>query len=304
MFGLTPLRRTYAAAVRDLSSPRPEVRASAAHDLGLVGDASPREAADTLAPLLGEPHAAVRGAVLQALAILAARHLVDAMAARLEDPDSEVRQVAAMAIAEVGGDRALAHLRAAMRHTHPEVRFQALLGIIEMDPGEGLGVAIAALESDDPWIASEAATQIGDLLGPDRSCGMNPSRQRRPGVEACVRAVAVEALAALLDSPQDRVVVTAAIALGRAGDPRAVPALSHFVLGRRAVAGDDVADLLRDAMDALAAAPKEVAGEARAALESMASRVLPTVRRRLARETLAALDARTSSAGAHGRGQS
>ena len=60
MFQPSPLRRTYAAALRDLTSSKPAVRAAAAADLLAVGADTPRAAADALAPLLADRDAAVR----------------------------------------------------------------------------------------------------------------------------------------------------------------------------------------------------------------------------------------------------
>ena len=62
MFQPSPLRRTYAAALRDLTSAKPAVRASAAADLLAVGTDTPRAAADALAPLLDDRDAAARTA--------------------------------------------------------------------------------------------------------------------------------------------------------------------------------------------------------------------------------------------------
>jgi HEAT repeat protein len=167
MFAPPPLRRTYEAAVRDLQSTRADVRASAARDLGLVGDAHPREAADALAPLIDDGDANVRSAALTSLGQLAARHLLDRIHPRFDDTDSRVRQMAVVAVAETGGERALTLLREGLKHTQADVRYQCLLGVLSINAREGFAVALDALTHDDPWIAAEAAEQIGRLIALD-----------------------------------------------------------------------------------------------------------------------------------------
>ncbi|MBK6531164.1 MAG: HEAT repeat domain-containing protein [Deltaproteobacteria bacterium] len=180
MFQPSPLRRTYAAALRDLTSSKPSVRASAAADLLSVGTDTPRAAADALAPLLDDRDSSVRTAALTTLGALDARHLLDAIAARLDDGESTVRQMAAVALSDLGGERALDALRGALRHRHDDVRYQALLGIVRASPSEGFAVALEAVDDADPWIASEGAEQLGYLLDPqvDPPFELSPGRAR------------------------------------------------------------------------------------------------------------------------------
>ncbi|MEZ4405543.1 MAG: HEAT repeat domain-containing protein [Polyangiales bacterium] len=287
MFAPSPLRRTFAAALRDLSSSKAAVRASAARDLAVAGADDPRSAADALSPLVDDADVAVRVAALDAMGTLDARHLIDHVVRRLDDGESEVRQTAAIALGSLGGERALDALRAALRHRHADVRYQALLGLMQLAPSEGVEVAREALDSDDLWIASEGAEQLGRLLADPRTT-WSPER----------RSLAVEALAARSGDPRPRVALLASMSLLRAGDPRGFAVVARFVQGGVAPEGDDGAYLLSDALELLgeAAAPDDVA-TARDALERHAWRALPSPTRAAARAALARLgDARAVAA--------
>ncbi|MFO0608575.1 MAG: HEAT repeat domain-containing protein [Polyangiales bacterium] len=281
MFGLTPLRRTFDAALRDLRSPRAEVRASAAHDLGLVGDEDPRRAADAVAPLADDDSSDVRGAALTALGVLRARQHVERIAARLEDGDSTVRQLAAMALAEVGGERALAALRSAATSPRADVRFQGLLGVLALDAGAGFPLALDALAGSDAWIASEAAEQLGRLFAAD------PEARTENALGEAERARALEGLRAHLDDADARVAVAAAMALLRAGDEAGGPRVCAFVRTVGTVAGRELRDLAVDAIELLGGVSGEARERAREALTAVAWRVVPTPERAAARAALA-----------------
>lgn len=283
MFGLPPLRRNYDAAVRDLRSSKPEVRASAAHDLGMVGDEHPRAAADALAPLLDDTYSDVRRAALAALGTLGARHLSDRIADRMEDGDSDVRQHAVVALAEVGGARALELLKRSLQSNYADVRYQSLLGVLSLDAREGFAAAIDALASDDPWIASEAAEQIGRLFATD------PDHRTENSLGATERTRALEALRTELDDPAQRVVVTCTIALARMGETDTLRALCDFVRSPRAVDGADREALVVEAIDLLGAVTGEAVRDAREALSVVAWRVIPSPERNVARAALARL---------------
>jgi HEAT repeat protein len=281
MFGLTPLRRNFDAALRDLRSPKPEVRASAAHDLGLVGDEDPRRAAEAVAPLVDDTHADVRGAALSALGILRARQHVERIASRIDDGDSTVRQLAVVALAEVGGDRALQALRDAATSPHPDVRYQGLLGVLSLDAREGFQLSLDALASDDPWIASEAAEQLGRLFARDPD-----ERTANPlGPEQRERAFA--ALRGRVEGAVARVAVASAMALLRAGDDDAAPRVCAFVTATMTVDGADRQDLAVDAIELLGAVTGAHREAARQALATVAWRVIPTPERAAARAALA-----------------
>ncbi len=283
MFGLPPLRRNYDAAVRDLRSPRPEVRASAAHDLGMVGDVDPRAAADALAPLLDDTWSEVRAAALRALGTLRARHLSDRIADRMDDGDSDVRQLAAVALAEVGGGRALELLKTSLDSPYADVRYQSLLGVLSLDAREGFDAALAALAHDDPWIASEAAEQLGRLFAVD------PEHRTENNLDDGARSRALAALHAELDDPAQRVVVAASIAIARMGETDTLEALGEFIRSPRAVEGADREALVVEAIELLGAVEGAPVTKAREALSTVAWRVIPSPERNAARAALARL---------------
>lgn len=279
MFLPSPLRRTYAAALRDLTSAKPAVRASAAADLLSVGTDTPRASADALAPLLDDRDSSVRTAALTTLGALDARHLLDAIAARLDDAESTVRQMAAVALSDLGGDRALEALREALRHRHDDVRYQALLGIVRASPAEGFLVALEALDDADPWIASEGAEQLGYLLDPQRDPPVElAAADRERGLDALRRASDDR------DAARTRVSVLASIARVRAGDEAAVEPVTAFARGELTIPGKDSSELRLDAIDALGSVRHHPA--ARAVLERLARSILPTPARAHARLAL------------------
>jgi HEAT repeat protein len=287
VFGLAPLRRTFDAALRDLSSPRSAVRASAVHDLGLVGDDDPRRAAEAIAPLVDDPAAEVRGAALTALGVLRARQHVERIAARVTDDDSTVRQLATVALAEVGGERALAALRVAADSPLPDVRYQGLLGVLALAPREGFELALAALDRDDPWIAAEAAEQLGRVGAEGPEDALDEGARGRAGA----------ALARRVEGPDARVALAAAMALLRLGDePRGARRVTEYVRTVGTVAGQALGDLGLDAIELLGGLRGEARGAACEALARVAWRVVPTPERAAARASLARLGDERASA--------
>ena len=279
MFTPSPLRRTYAAALRDLRSSKSAVRAAAAQDLLGVGTTDAREAADALVPLLADAEGSVRAAAVTTLGGLDARHLLDAIAARLDDADSTVRQMAAVALSDLGGDRALAALRTALAHAQHDVRYQALLGVVRASPAEGFDTALGLLDDDDPWIAAEAAEQLGYLLdgGPDGS--FTPDDEARARAVTSLRRACEDGSA-----ERPRLRALASIARVRGRDLDALAAVAEIALGRATVPGADGSELRLDAIDALGAVRAETT--ARETLERLARSVLPTPARTHARMAL------------------
>ncbi|MEZ4394991.1 MAG: HEAT repeat domain-containing protein [Polyangiales bacterium] len=285
MFTPPPLRRNYAAALRDLRSQKATVREAAAQDLSVVGSSNARESADALAPLVDDLNAKVRVAALHALGALDARHLLDAIERALDDGDSEVRQAAVITLADIGGERARAAIERALGHGQNDVRYQALLGLCKVAPAHGVDAALELLRSDDLWIAAEAAEQIGLLSE------LNPELfddERRARV--------CEALSETLDEDRPaRIGVAAALSLARLGVSKAFPALIRFVRGERLIEGQDAGMLTQDACDVLGSAPAEHADAARAALSMHAWKVVPSMTRTLARASLARLGDRKAT---------
>src|SRR5690606_27206850 len=131
MFQLPPLPRTIDAARRDLASPKAEVRADAARDLGQPGQhaADLDRRVELLAGALGDEQPLVRRAVVLALADLGAKQALPALLGLLADPDLRVRQMVVLALgelAEPGDAEVSGRLLALTRAGDPAVRYQAI----------------------------------------------------------------------------------------------------------------------------------------------------------------------------------
>jgi len=282
MFTPSPLRRNLEAAIRDLRSTRADVRASSARDLSIAGQDDPRRAADALVVVFDDATPDVRAAALHAAGALRAEHHLDAVSRAVDDGDATVRQQAVIALGEIGGTHATARLREAVRSERGDVRFQALIALSTAAPNEGVDCAIAALGDDDAWVAAEAATQLGLVLGGERA--------ERHAVDPAVLARAREALRPRLDHSSPRVALSAAMSLARLGDSRGLETMVAFIAGRSSVEGEDASELRIDVIELLGAV-----GDAstREALHEFAWRWAPTLERAVARAALARLgDAR------------
>jgi HEAT repeat protein len=285
MFTPTPLRRTLAAAIRDLSSQKDEVRASAARDLAVAGQDDAVAAGEALVAVLGDASAAVRAEAVLALGAIGARSSIDDVAKLVDDSQTMVRQYAVLALAQLGGDRARELLDDAWKRSEPDVRFQALLGMAMVDPKRALDLCLESAGDDDSWVASEAALQLGQLFVEEHGDGM------AAWATEADRARAREKLRGLLAAASSRVALCAAMALARLDDERGRDVIVRFVKRESALeASDDENDLRAEAIEQLG----RVGGDAaRAALEPIAWRMLPSVDRELARAALARMgDAR------------
>lgn len=246
MFGLPALPRTFAASLRDLASAKPEVRASAAGDLGRrlaelargrardgadgrAGDeAASADRAAGLAALgraLDDDAAAVRAAA--AIALADAGEGAEAHLPRLlvlvEDDHGHVRQMALNALGEIGDARAVPRLRRALADERPEVRYQAIiafgrLAARSVDLADELADALARAALDD----DDAIAHIALRVAEERlDAGDAPS----PALLARARRK--------LDGPPASVALAAAILLAKAGDAVGHPLLLAAVRGDR-----------------------------------------------------------------------
>jgi HEAT repeat protein len=285
MFTPTPLRRTLAAAIRDLASQKAEVRASAARDLAVAGHDDPVAAGDALAAVLGDASPAVRAEAALAIGAVGARAHIDAVATLVDDGETMVRQYAVLAVAQLGGDRARELLHAAWHRGEPDVRFQALLGMVTLDPERALDLCLESAADGDPWVASEAALQLGHLFRGD------DDEDLATWATEADRARAREKLRGLSNAGATRVAVCAAMALARLDDERGRDVIAKFVKRETVLEGsDDENDLRAEAIEQLG----RLGGDAaRSALEPIAWRMFTSVERDLARAALARMgDAR------------
>lgn len=199
---------TFEAALRDLGSPRPAVRAQAAHALGdVTAPAERARAVRALIQALGDLRFEVRVEAALALGELGSEDAVSALVARFEDGAAAVRQAAIIALGRLGLASAFEPVARALAEGTPDVRFQAATSLAELDAARAAGPLLTALADSDGEVVGAVAVALGAI------------GERR----------AVAPLAALLDSwsrPETRFDI--AYALADLGDVRAVETLGGF----------------------------------------------------------------------------
>jgi HEAT repeat protein len=155
VFGLSPLPRTLAAALRDARDPKPMVRISAVRDLArLAGNGSHSAALGLLGSVLREDSvAAVRAEAALAIADARAEECTDALVLAAEQDSSErVRQLSLVALGEVApGTHAGARraIERALESSAPELRFQAVIALHRLIRDAALPAVIACTEDAD-----------------------------------------------------------------------------------------------------------------------------------------------------------
>jgi HEAT repeat protein len=204
MLAPPPLPRTLEASLRDLSSARPNVRASAIVDLARHAsrDAQTRtEAIGHFEIALRDDAAEVRSAAAVALADLKAVEALPALLVAMEDPDMHVRQMAINAVGETGDARATQRLRRALSDARPEVRYQAVIAFarVAKDDADDVTRALESGMGDD----DDAVRYIALRVAEERSDSNLPARWD---------AIAARA-AELLDDAVSHVALAAAIFL-------------------------------------------------------------------------------------------
>lgn len=127
MLGLPPLPRTLDAALRDVSSKKPEVRADAIRDLMRHASADRGPVLRALEGALRDVDPRVRAVAATALSDVGAKEALPNLLVLVEDDDAHVRQMAIAALGEIGDPRATERLRRALSDARPEVRFQAVM---------------------------------------------------------------------------------------------------------------------------------------------------------------------------------
>lgn len=205
---LSALAPNFEAAIRDAGSKRAEFRLAAARSLGWASEEERDRAADALAPLFDDELAPVREAALEAAAELSLpRFLTPASRLVVDDPHSGVRHAAACLLGSVGGGEAHDRLVEASEDARPDVRFSAIVGLgLLADPVDA-GVFVARLADEDAEVRAISADALGELGARDAS----------------------DAIALLLEDSSPEPSRSAALALARLGDARAIPRLRQLV---------------------------------------------------------------------------
>jgi HEAT repeat protein len=219
------------ALLRDLSSPDPRARITAAECAATVAEGDPELRARVVAALahaLEDDEPRVRAAVVLALADLGAAEALPALLVAADDDAGLVRELAITALGEIGDPRAQPRIRRALRDPRPEVRFQAIVAWPRIARGsthEGEADALdheiwevlaSGLDDDDAQVRGRAAEACAELAD-----------------GATLPAAVADRLAEIASRETEPVDarVAAAIALGESRDLRAAPVLLGVIRG-------------------------------------------------------------------------
>lgn len=231
MLGPPLLPRNLEASVRDLSSTRPDIRASAAVDLvrhARADDAVRERAVPLLVERLSDEDARVRAAAAVALGDLRANGGVTALLVGVEDEDAHVRQMVLNALGEIGDARALPRLRRALQDSRPEVRYQSVIAFARVaDRGAG-NEGIESSEVDDALF--QASSDADDAV---RHIALRVAEERLDSGHPPEGRLVARARALADDRKSPHVALVAAILLAKAGDTRGNAMVASVVRGER-----------------------------------------------------------------------
>ena len=225
MFGLPSLPRTLEAALRDISSKKPETRAEAIRDLVRYSEEARPQILRSLEGALRDEDPRVRGLAATALSDIDATEALAALLVAVEDDDADVRQMAISALGELGDPRAGERLRRALGDPRGEVRFQAVMAFPRVTAHEedALEAVLSAMDDKDALVA-HVALRMAEELG----------RDGKPDDRVLAKAKA------LLAHEKARVRVAAAVLLAHAGDQAGSEILAKAATG--ATSTDDGED--------------------------------------------------------------
>ncbi|MCC6999658.1 MAG: HEAT repeat domain-containing protein [Deltaproteobacteria bacterium] len=202
---------TLEAALRDLGSADPQVRAFAAGALGSAEGEDSEPARAALHKALRDDRGEVRYAAALSLGELGDRDAVAALCDQLEaDGDRMARQAAVLALAMIGDGAAWGRLELALEKGPADVRYQAAGALAELDPARARPLLERALGDSDAEVREAAATALGQVGDP----------------------ASADALAAVLGDKRRETRAEAAIALAQLGDRRSLPGLAELAGGR------------------------------------------------------------------------
>lgn len=227
MLGLPPLPRTLAAALRDVSSKKAEVRADALRDLVRHADDARAQVVRAIEGALRDDDPRVRALAATALSDVDAKEALAALLVTVEDDDAYVRQMAISALGELGDVRAGERLRRALKDARPEVRFQAVMAFprVTARKDDALDAVLEAMADDDPLVVHVAVRMAEELSGEERPDDRVLARARK-----------------LLSHEAAAVKVAAAVLLAHAGDAAGHDLLVKAATGAlRDVDGEDEA---------------------------------------------------------------
>jgi HEAT repeat protein len=212
----------------------PDVRVSAAHALGSLGD--PRAVEALLQALRSDSDAGVRKMAAWALGEIESPAAVGGLSQALRSDDSgEVRASAAWALGEIESAEAVDALGAALRDSSVEVRRNAVWALGQIESAKAVEWLIPALQDADVEIRRKATWALGEIENAAAVPGLSTAMRDS---DAEVRATAawalgeiqnpagIDALRVGMADSDVEVRRKSAWALGEIQDARAVPALT------------------------------------------------------------------------------
>jgi HEAT repeat protein len=172
VLGLPPLPRTLEAALRDVASKKPEIRAEAIRELVRYSDDARPQIVRSIEGALRDDDPRVRGLAAMALSDIGAKEALPTLLVAVEDEDAYVRQMAISALGEIGDPRAGERLRRALADARSEVRFQAVMAFprVTARREDALDAVLSAMDDKDALVAHVAlrmAEELGDGRDPD-----------------------------------------------------------------------------------------------------------------------------------------
>lgn len=222
MLAPPPLPRKLEAALRDVSSKKPEIRASAAEDLvrhARTDEDVRKKALPMFVKLLSDEHPGVRSAAAVALGDLHAKENVDDLLKAVDDEDLHVRQMVLNALGEIGDPRALPCIEKGLSDRRPDVRYQSVIALGRAGASaEAIEQAIFSATSDD----DDAIVHIAFRLAEERLDQGHALSARM-----------ITRAKALLEKGSPHVQLVAAILLAKAGDDAARTTIAKVVRGEK-----------------------------------------------------------------------
>ncbi|MRG96923.1 HEAT repeat domain-containing protein [Polyangium spumosum] len=219
MFRAPALPRTLDAALRDVGSSKPSVRADAVRDLVRHAEDARSQVVRALERALSDEAATVRSAAALGLADVGANEALPALLVAIEDDDVHVRQMALTALGEIGDCRAAQRLARALEDARAEVRFQAVIAYARVCKDRASVVeALAARTRDaDPLVCHIALRMAEEIGGGEGDPAVDP--------------ILVARARALLEHASPTVRVAAAVVLAHSGDRAGAKVLASVVNG-------------------------------------------------------------------------
>ncbi len=212
------------ALVELLEDPVGDVRYNASEALAAIGA---RDQVARILPFLRHDAADVRAVAASCLSSLGARASAKEVAALLQDREAHVVHEALWSLRRLGAPEAVPAVRPFLAHDRTTLRRAAAEALAAMDD-RGSIPRIRDLLAEDPFLEEEAMEALAALQDAESV----PEIRRRlhsrsfAGRMAAVRALDVleagdgEAIAGLLEDPEDGVLAEAAAWLAHRGDPR------------------------------------------------------------------------------------